>query len=122
MLSKAENLGVITGVPTSKRGPRLSHLFSADDSLLFWKANSVEWRRLINILEKYEAASGQKLNREKTSIIFSRNTSSPKREEISRISGLNATQCYEKYLGLPTMVRRSRYMAFKSIKDSLEPT
>jgi hypothetical protein len=75
MLNQAERMGVITGVPTSKRGPRLSHLFFADDSLLFCKANSVEWRRLTKILEKYEEASGQKLNRDKTSIFFSRNTS-----------------------------------------------
>jgi hypothetical protein len=117
MLNKAESLGVITGVPSSKKGPRLSHLFFADDSLLFCKANSVEWRRITNILEKYEEASGQKLNKDKTSIFFSRNTSPEKKEEISRLSGLSATQCYEKYLGLPTMVGRSRYQAFKSIKD-----
>jgi hypothetical protein len=68
-------------------------------------------------LEKYEEASGQKLNKDKTSIFFSRNTSPEKREEISRLSGLSATQCYEKYLGLPTMVGRSRYQAFKGIQD-----
>jgi hypothetical protein len=70
MLIRAENNGVITGVPTSKKGPRISHLFFADDSLLFCKANYVEWRRLKRILDKYEATSGQKLNQDKTSIFF----------------------------------------------------
>jgi hypothetical protein len=46
----------------------------------------------------------QKLNKDKTSIFFSRNTSLEKREEISRFSGLQATQSYDKYLGLPTLV------------------
>jgi hypothetical protein len=114
MLSKAERTGVITGVP---KGPKLSHLFFADDSLLFCKANSVEWRRLTKLLEEYEIASEQKLNKDKTSIFFSRNTSPAKREEITRLSGLNATNCYEKYLGLPTMVGRSKYKAFKGIKE-----
>jgi hypothetical protein len=100
----------------------VSVIFFADDSLLFCKANLVEWRRLTKILERYEVVLGQKLNKEKTSIFFSRNTSLEKREEIYRLSGLNATQCYEKYLSLPTMVGRSRYKAFKSIKDSLEST
>jgi len=44
LLHHAMMSGCITGVPTSKRGPRLSHLFFADDGLLFCKANSVEWR------------------------------------------------------------------------------
>jgi hypothetical protein len=50
--------GVITGVPTSPRGMRLSHLFFAKDSLLFYKSNSMEWRRLIRILGVYEAGFG----------------------------------------------------------------
>jgi hypothetical protein len=95
-------------VPTSKKGPRLSHLFFADDSLIFCKVNSVEWRRLTKLLDKYEATSGQKLNKDKTSIFFNRNTSPKKRLEISQLSGLQATQSYDKYLGLPTLVGKSR--------------
>jgi hypothetical protein len=45
LLQRVERRGVITGVLTSPRGPRLSHLFFADDSLLFCKSNYVEWRR-----------------------------------------------------------------------------
>ena len=66
MLSEAKNIGVITGVPTSKREP----LVLMDDSLLFCKTNSVEWHRLTKILEKYEGASDQKPHREKTFIFF----------------------------------------------------
>ena len=41
LLIQAEQKGTIIGVPTSKKGPRISHLFFADDSLLFCKANLV---------------------------------------------------------------------------------
>jgi hypothetical protein len=58
LLTRAKNNGVLIGVLTSKKGPTLSHLFFADDNLIFCKANLVEWRRLTKILEKYEAASG----------------------------------------------------------------
>jgi hypothetical protein len=51
---------------------------------------------------------GQKLNKEKTSLFFSRNTSMAKIEEISHLSGLKATEKYEKYLGLPTLVRQMK--------------
>jgi hypothetical protein len=117
LLTRVVKKRVLTGVPTSRKGPRLSHLFFADDSLIFCKANSVEWRRLTKLLDKYEAASGQKLNKDKTSIFFSRNTSQEKREEISQLSGLQATQSYDKYLRLPTLVGKSRMQAFRGIKD-----
>jgi hypothetical protein len=70
-------------------------------------------------LEKYERASGQKLNKEKTSIFFSRNTSAKRQQEIFQLSGFPATNRYEKYLGLPTLVSRSRSQAFRSIKDKV---
>jgi len=115
LLSKAERTGAITGVPTSFKGPRLNHLFFADDSMLFCKANSVEWRRLFRILETYEAGSGQKLNINKTSIFFSRNTSPERKQEILRLSGLSEAHRIETYLGLPTFVGKSRNLAFKNI-------
>ena len=57
MLSKAERTWVITWVPTSEKGPKFSHLFFADNILLFCKANSVEWQRLTKLLEEYERTS-----------------------------------------------------------------
>jgi hypothetical protein len=50
LLFKAEGKRVITEVSTSVRGPRLSHIFFADDSVLFCKSNAVEWRRLLSSL------------------------------------------------------------------------
>jgi len=88
LLTQAEQKGIITGVPTSPKGPKISHLFFADDSILFCKSNSVEWRWLLKILGIYEAGSGQKLNLEKTAIFFSRNTSLSRRAEILNLSGL----------------------------------
>lgn len=38
LLTKADRDGKLSGVPTSKKGPRINHLFFADDSLLFCKA------------------------------------------------------------------------------------
>jgi hypothetical protein len=62
LIQHAVNIGVLTWVPTSIRGSRLNHLFFTDDSMIFCKANSDEWRCLFRILGIYEAGSGQKLN------------------------------------------------------------
>lgn len=43
LIGKAEVKGIISGVPTSPKGPKISHIFFVDDSILFCKSNSVEW-------------------------------------------------------------------------------
>jgi hypothetical protein len=120
LISQAVETGVITGVPTSPRGPRISHLLFADDSMLFCKANSVEWRRIMRILEVYENGSGQKLNLQKTSILFSRNTCEAKRQGILSLSGFFEVQRIDKYLGLPSFIGRSKIHSFNSIKDQVQ--
>ena len=52
----------------------VTHLFFVNDSLLFCKTIDQECHKLIEILELYEAASGYKVNAEKSSIFFSHNT------------------------------------------------
>jgi hypothetical protein len=117
LLLKAEKREVNTGVPTSPKGPRLNHLFFADDSLLFCKANSVEWRGLLKILGVYEAGSGQKLNLSKTSIFFSRNTPMERKQEILLLSGLSEATRIDSYLSLPTIIGKSRCLAFQDIVE-----
>lgn len=88
LLNHAEMSVAITEVPSSLRGPRISHLFFVDDSLIFCKANSMEWRRVVKLLGIYEEGSGQRLNFQKNAIFFSRNTCQDKRREILQFFGL----------------------------------
>lgn len=62
--------GSLTGVPIAACGSCLSHLFFADNSLLFYCANFMEWGNVMNLLKRYELALGQKLNSQKTSIFL----------------------------------------------------
>jgi hypothetical protein len=43
LLLQAESKGRILGLPITKGGTKINHLFFADDSLLFCRANVVEW-------------------------------------------------------------------------------
>ncbi|XP_041027032.1 uncharacterized protein LOC121267250 [Juglans microcarpa x Juglans regia] len=117
MISKRVEEGVISGVPFARGRIRISHLFFADDSLLFCKANALEWGKLHNILKIYEEASSQRLNLEKTSIQFSRNTAKSTQDFILSIAGVRSSMAYEKYLGLPTVVGKAREKSFRDILD-----
>ena len=43
MVTHANRDGLLSGVPTSKYGPQVNHLFFADDSLLFCRASISQW-------------------------------------------------------------------------------
>jgi hypothetical protein len=107
----------MTGVPTFKRGPEISHIFLADDSLLFCRANLPQWTYMADILQQYEIASGQKMKNNKTAIFFNSNTSEANKENIQRSAGIPTIQQYDMYLGLPELVGRSRMAAFKGITE-----
>ena len=74
LIQSAVDRGQMEGVKICRGSPRLSHLFFADDSLIFCKAMLKECDELQRLLTVYEKASGQQLNRAKTSLFFSGNT------------------------------------------------
>src|SRR4051812_43757307 len=53
------------GVKVARKAPIISHLFFADDSLIFARANEHETALILKILEKYQRASGQVVNYDK---------------------------------------------------------
>ena len=72
------------GIAVSRGGPKLSHLFFANDFLIFCKASLSDCDLLQWVLQVYEQASGQQLNRAKTYLLFSKNTPSEVQEEIKK--------------------------------------
>ena len=75
MIKKVADNGDIQSVSICQNGPKLTHLFFADDSLLFCRATTQECQKVLEILSSYERASGQKLNRDRTSLFFNKSTS-----------------------------------------------
>ena len=75
MLKKEELEGHIKGIAVCKGTPSISHLLFAYDSIVFCKATVEEGNRVMKVLEDYEGDLGQKLNKEKTSLFFNKNTS-----------------------------------------------
>ena len=82
LIKKAAAESLVEGISVCWGGPCLSHLFFADDSLIFCKATIEKCEALQKVLSIYEQASGQQLNRAKTSLFFSSNTAKEIQDEI----------------------------------------
>ena len=119
LIQQAESSGSLRGVSLCRAGPKVSHLFFADDSLLFCRANQQDSNTILEILHQYERASGQQINREKTQLFFSTNIDQAMQELIKTKIGVLATHHIESYLGLPTFVGRGKKKSFSYLRERI---
>ena len=119
LIHQVEVDGHIRGVAICRDGPKVSHLFFANDSVLFCRATEAECNKILEILEVYKRGSGQKINREKTNLFFNSNTPLPLQEQIQQLLGVPTIRQYEKYLGLPALVGRAKKQSFIFLKESV---
>ena len=112
LLNKAVDNGEISCLSLCRQGPKITHLFFADDCLLFCRSNRTECQKIQQLLDWYEVASGQLVNKKKTTLFFSRNTPKEVQQEIKVSLGVSAITHYEKYLGLPSFVGRQKKACF----------
>ena len=82
LLQKAEDDGHIGGVKICRGAPSISHLLFADDSLILIRANGEDAAKLQGILDLYEECSGQMINKDKSAIMFSKNTCKSKKTAV----------------------------------------
>lgn len=119
MLRKAEESHTLRGIKSSQHGVCISHLLFANDSLLFCQATVEECQRLLDLLGIYEAASGQAINRQKTSLFFSTNTRLEGRRAIQQMMGARIMANCENYLGLPMVCGKSKVNTFKELQEKI---
>ncbi|XP_031112071.1 uncharacterized protein LOC116016046 [Ipomoea triloba] len=119
-IQKAQAEGSIHGCRVARGASPISHMFFADDSLLFFKANSLEAGMIKHCLEVYEGMSCQAVNYHKSSICFSRNTTESAREEVAGVLGVVQAANFGRYLGLPNFVGRNKRAVLHILKTRLD--
>jgi hypothetical protein len=119
LLHHAESVGEIKGIKLAPSAPTVNHLLFADDSLLLVEANEDVAAAITSILQRYEECSGQVINKEKSSVMFSYNTPKRIKERFMQILGLGLEAHGGKYLGLPLYVGRSKARCFEYLKEKI---
>ncbi|CAL1371584.1 unnamed protein product [Linum trigynum] len=119
LLRQAIDRKRLEGVRVSPRTPRISHLLFADDSYLFLRGSLQDCHNVMAVLQDYEALSGQKVNLAKSAVCFSRNIDGADQEAMGSCLGIGAIEVHDKYLGLPTLVARSKSDTFRFLEEKL---
>lgn len=72
---------------------------------------------MMNLLKMYEEASGQVVNLQKSTLLFGANVRRNERQQIVATCHINTVAFSEKYLGLPTMIWRSKNESMQPLKE-----
>lgn len=74
---------------------------------------------MLNILRVYQDASGQEINLAKCEVLISRNISQAGKVDLASILGVRHALGTGKYLGVLSMIGRSKKATFSFIKDGV---
>ena len=117
LCKKAQMNGLLPGIKVARNSPKINHMLFADDTMIFTKTDARSCSSLMDILHKYELASGQMINAHKSSISFSSKTPPEIRERVKTQQGIEKEGGVGKYLGLPEHFGRKKKDLFASIVD-----
>ncbi|XP_070677810.1 uncharacterized protein [Malus domestica] len=109
----------LSGVQLNQHGPTISHIFFADDTLIFLKADQVNCRNLVKLMKVYCDALGQLVNLNKSSVFFGTNVPVVLAEELGGILGMPLVDDPGTYLGVPEMWGRSKSKGLAYVNDRI---
>lgn len=109
----------IHGIKVCRNAPSINHMLFADDSYLYCRANEEEGMKISDLLQIYDAASGQKVNLQKSSIFFSSNVIESNRVDLCNSLNMVPANEGSTYLGLPNMLGRNKSATLGFLKDKV---
>ena len=107
-------------VKASQSGPAFSHLFFADDLVLFAKADYINCSAIRDVLDDFCSLFGQTISEAKSKVLFSPNVDRDTRKSLCNILGFASTPNLGKYLGFPIKHVRSSSQDYNFILDRVK--
>lgn len=119
LLRKAETQNLLHGACICRGAPIISHLFFADDSIIFGRANEQELVEVKRIQDLYEKALGQVVNLHKSEIAFSVGVDTNRAEFLVSRLGARRVHKHGIYRGMPCTIGRSKKEVFQLLEDRI---
>ena len=104
-------------IKASRGNLEISHLFFADDLILFTKSNEEGSEAIKEALDLFCSESGQKVSSAKSRIYFSHNVEAGQKSKICENLNIQATNNLGKYLGFPLKHKCSDRNQFKFVAE-----
>lgn len=108
LCKKSQRSGHMAGIRAGRHSPRINHLLFADDTIFFLKTDPGSVESLVNTLHKYETASGQMINANKSSISFSSKTPQKTRSRVINHLGISRREAWGSTLVYPNISEEER--------------
>ncbi|XP_026452083.1 uncharacterized protein LOC113352483 [Papaver somniferum] len=119
-IDNLQKKNIVEGIKVHKDAPEMTHLLFADDSFLFSKVTAQNFLVIKDYLQKYCLASGQKINFEKSGILFSRKIPEHRKALLANILDIQSRDLGEKYLGTPTVFQASKIQIHMRILQAVD--
>lgn len=117
ILITVEENHLFKGFTLARTCPRVSHLLY--DLIIFASANREGAKAIQKCLSKYQSWSGQKVNMNKSAIMFSKKVPREAQRSICRLLHLSSTPFHAKYLGLPLSKESTITKTLESVVDKV---
>ncbi|XP_074376770.1 uncharacterized protein LOC141718284 [Apium graveolens] len=120
LLQEYERRNYLTGIQVARGAPRLTHMFFADDTYIYCKAQVDQTNHVIELFKIFDCASCQKINADKSYVFFSRNTDPEVKNVICIMLQFKEVDSNTKYLGLPNTLGSNKNVMLSYLRERLK--
>ncbi|KAG8373223.1 hypothetical protein BUALT_Bualt11G0001300 [Buddleja alternifolia] len=109
-------------VPVSvcRGGPKISHMFFADDIILVAKTRTKCANSIKSILDQFCSASGLKISLNKSKVFYAPKTRTEIQQEMTCILAIGSTRHLGKYLGVNVLHSRNTCANYRELVDKVQ--